>query len=362
VEIIPLNWSTGVYIDFIALIPAIILVIIVLKQYFKKKYLHYFILTQISLFMALFIIFNALSYLFLSPNLFRICVYVLDADVFFAIILVDLIRSESIDPIKISIASVLITASVFFSLDPNAIIVDYFPNGELGVFQSGILPIVNTFVYLYAGGLAIFYTAKIFWNTPEKLKVFSGLYLLGMLIIGIGGVITFALRLPLVIPAIHSVIYATMAIVTAIPLTFKPELAFILPFKATKLTIMETKGGIPIFSYSWSKRHPFIEEDLYTGILHGFGLVLNEALQKGNIREIHLDNAILITRRSEQYPIVCVLVATKSTRTLRYALNSFMERFCSEYSQYFEKLSNIDPFQSASNLVNDRFSFIPVYD
>jgi len=316
--------------------------------------------------MLLFVVFNTLAYLYcqesgpLATLLFRICIYLLNAGIFCSVLLVDWIRSESFDPLKIALACILITASVLISLEPNAVTIDKFPNGEYGVFQSFNLSIINIFVYLYAGILIIYYTTKIYLNTPKTLKIYSGLYLLGILIMGIGGVAVFAFRLPLKIPAIHSIIFAIMMSITSVPYALKPELGFVLPFRIQKLTIIEAKSGLPLFSYAWTKSDIIIDEQLFSGMLQGIGSILSESLQKGNIREVHLDKAILLVR--EQYPIFCVLLGTKSTRSLRYALSSFTKQFYSEYSPYFDKFQQTDSFTTATNLVEDLFAFVPKYD
>ena len=97
-------------------------------------------------------------------------------------------------------------------------------------------------------------------------------------------------------------------------------------------------------------------------MLSGLSLQINEALNKGNIEEVKLKQAMLIVKESKQYPIACVLVATKSTRSLRNALNSFANSFFVEFSSLFSNTSNIDNFNSASKLVDIKFGFIPEYD
>ncbi|NVM03780.1 MAG: hypothetical protein HWN67_15730 [Candidatus Helarchaeota archaeon] len=56
-----------------------------------------------------------------------------------------------------------------------------------------------------------------------------------------------------------------------------------------------------------------------------------------------------------------MLVSTNSTHSLRNALNSFAELFFEKYSQYFDGTIDTKDFKSASELVDDRFSFIPKY-
>jgi len=98
-------------------------------------------------------------------------------------------------------------------------------------------------------------------------------------------------------------------------------------------------------------------------MLSGLSHFAKEALGKGNIREIHLDDAILIIQRSLQFPVACVLFANKSSPSLRAALNFFADQFFDDYSNYFlEEVQDLEVYESASNLVTEFFPFVPEYE
>ena len=142
-----------------------------------------------------------------------------------------------------------------------------------------------------------------------------------------------------------------------------PELAFVLPFKVSHLTVLSTESGIPLFTHAWVKSEVRIDDALFTGMLQGITGFLNEAINKGNVRQIELDQGVLLIRRSDEYPVACVLVANKSTRLLRQSLDAFATRFFAEFAPYFTHISatSLDNFQNASHLISETMPFIPEY-
>ncbi len=90
--------------------------------------------------------------------------------------------------------------------------------------------------------------------------------------------------------------------------------------------------------------------------------MLKESLDQGNIEEIKLTKGVLILQRNQQSNIACILVATRSSRTLKEALIRFTERFCQEYGQFFSEKSDIMRFAPAGKLVAECFPFVPEYD
>jgi len=74
-----------------------------------------------------------------------------------------------------------------------------------------------------------------------------------------------------------------------------------------------------------------------------------------------MDEAILLVQYNAKYPIASVIVATKASKSLRFGLKSFHDKFISEYSNYFEDYHNISKFKEASMLVETIFEFVPIY-
>jgi hypothetical protein len=299
---------------------------------------------------------------FLSAPILMIFCYSYVPMGFSVILLVDIISRESVDPIKIMVISLLSGALMIACLDPNSFTIDIYPNGEWSIFFSGYLLPILAVHELVMGILMIYYFAKIHMNAPRKLQFNSFICLIGTIILGVVTTVVVILGLHLVVPGIHMALFGGGILITAISFAMQPKLAYILPFKVLRLAVIESIGGIPIYSYTWSEKEEISDASLFSGMMHAINQFVQESLGKGIVSEIHLEEAILILRKSEKHPIICVLVANKSSKTLRDALNSFTERFLKDYSQFLTDTIDEEKFKTASNLVLDCFPFVPEYD
>ncbi|MFX1451458.1 MAG: hypothetical protein ACFFCM_11485 [Promethearchaeota archaeon] len=302
-----------------------------------------------------------ISFLFLSVPFFILAGYCLALIGFFLILTYDLINGESINVIKIVILTILSTSAFFISFDYNSFNFTIFPNGDIGLLVGGNMRLVLTLLTAVIGIFSAYYTLKIYLNAPKKLKSYSLLILMGGILFGVVAPISIVLGFHLIIPMSHLLIFTIGTSLFSISFALQPQLAFILPFKVFRLTVIHTKTGISLFTNIWSLEDNIIDDSLFSGMLHGISLFLNEALKKGNLREINLEKAILLTKRSEKHPVACVLVATNSTHSLRTALNSFANEFFKKYSEYFDDIIDLENFKSAYELVATKFSFIPEY-
>jgi hypothetical protein len=142
----------------------------------------------------------------------------------------------------------------------------------------------------------------------------------------------------------------------------KPKMIFILPFKALRLTVIETQGGISLFTHNWDDSSLIDNEDLWAGMLQGVNLIFRESLNKGDVQEIKLANAMLLVQRSKQYPVACIVVATKVSKMLRDGLRVFAQKFFESFANKFNELSDVSKFAPASELVAESFPFIPSED
>ncbi|MFW9800776.1 MAG: hypothetical protein ACFFD9_10090, partial [Candidatus Thorarchaeota archaeon] len=142
----------------------------------------------------------------------------------------------------------------------------------------------------------------------------------------------------------------------------QPKLAYVLPSRALRLTVIDMKSGCPLFDYAWSKIDEVLDDVLFSGMLQGIGLILDESLKSGGVREIRLETAVLLLQRIEQSSLAVVLVATKSAQSLRSALKSFSQSFLMHFSHLFNHAYEINRFHAASELVKEHFAFVPNYD
>ncbi|MFX0101992.1 MAG: hypothetical protein ACFFCS_20675 [Candidatus Hodarchaeota archaeon] len=135
------------------------------------------------------------------------------------------------------------------------------------------------------------------------------------------------------------------------------ELGFVLPYHALRLMVVNVDSGIPIYSYTWDKR--LSDEGLFSGMLQGITSILQESVNRGVVKEIILDNAVLIIERHGEFPIAFVLVSSRSTKMIRSALIAFKERFTSEFRVLLENLGNeVSVFSRSDDFINDIFPFL----
>jgi hypothetical protein len=365
-----LNWSTQIITSFITIAPFAAGFILMLRHYIKDRY-QYAIFHALSWFFAMLMMTSwAVSYLLVydpvvvnpvSRVFYMIGFYFLIPVVFCFIITIDTLIRETVEPIKPTIMGIIFTVMVFFSLEPSAYDLDYYPNGELGVFMGGPFRVVVIIMYIPVALLFIYWIRKTYLDAPKKLKKPALIAVMGTVIFAIVPIVVIAFRLPLRIPGLVNWLWAIGGLLLAIGFTIQPKLAFILPFKALRLTIIETTSGISLFTHTWTKTK-LADDQLFAGMIQAASQFLDESVKGGYIREIQMDQAILILRKSEEYPVVCVLIATSSTHSLRQALDAFSKQFFQEFAPHFKNYTDLTNFEGASTLVADRFSFVPAHE
>ena len=119
-----LNWSTGVIIGFVSLIPSTLATVLALIQYVKDRYNHLKYLTGMWVCLTIWILFQAISDLYLSIELHFICFYALIVMSYVANLFVDSVTRDSVDLFKMIITTVLSSAVILLSiLQDDAVII-----------------------------------------------------------------------------------------------------------------------------------------------------------------------------------------------------------------------------------------------
>jgi hypothetical protein len=253
------------------------------------------------------------------------------------------------------------TVMFFISLEPDSLYLGTYPNNEPGIILSQNLTLAQGLLTLLICAVFAYYPPQMHRAAPEALKPYTRLCILSGFMYSVIVPGSVLIRISNVIPRFETFLAVVAMVPWTIALLKEPRLAFILPFKVIRLTIFETVGGVSIFTRDWieSESSKLKDEALFSSMLQGIAMILTEAVNMGDIHEIRLADAILLLNRSEQFPVACVLITTKSTQTLRHALNSFANEFYEKFSEEFDEFSNIDKFKEASKLVKRHFAFVP---
>jgi len=354
-----LNWTTEVIVIFISIIPISISFFLILYKYIKIRDLVYFIML---IGWGCFIIGNfmeALAYLFLLKDLFRFRMYIYIFQGYCVLILLDIVARKSIDPIKLTFFSLLSGMAIIFSYESSAIILYRFPNGEISIGSSGNFRLVIFFIALFQGILLVYFFFKIFWKAPKNLKSFSLLNLIGAVLVSIIPGIFYLVGMTMVLPGCVMLLFGIGTLLISIAFVFQPKLSYILPFKVYHLIVIETTSGLPLYKYSWIIGDELgeLNPQVFSSLLHGIDLLIEDTVHRGTIQEIDVEKAILIM--DHYHSISCVLITSKASLVLRKALNRFCLKFWNKFSDVIDNPSKLSQFNSTKELVEEYFAFIP---
>jgi hypothetical protein len=305
---------------------------------------------------------QGLSYLFLSKIIHIIGLMCIIPCIFLALLILEYMSREALNPVMLAVFTPLAALTVNYSLSPDAVTEITYPSSEIGLTASGLFMVGVILLLLFYCVTVIYWGTKIYRCSARNLKKYSQMLLAACVIIGIGIPAIELSSIENIVPGLDAVVFSIAAVLFAYVFVKKPQLAFLLPFRVTRLTVIDTQNGVALFTHIWEHLPNAVDEDLFSGMLQGITGILNEALHKGNLREITLDDATLILNRSEEYNAACILVTTKATPSLRNALRAFAEDFYARFGPHLNSSGEVTPFASAAELVATHFAFVPVFD
>ncbi|MHA1562174.1 MAG: hypothetical protein ACTSPA_08615, partial [Promethearchaeota archaeon] len=328
-----LNWSTGVIIGFISVIPSTLATLLALIQYFKDRYNHLKYLAGMWACLTVWILFQAISDVTafeeeLSINLHFICFYALIVMSFFANMFVDSVTRDSVDLFKMVITTMLSSAVVLLSiLQEDAVIINR-EGPSIYPTMNGNFRIATLLHMIWLVSVTFYGNLKVFIHTPKHLKFYSFLNVFGNYLWGIQPLWIQFVHLEEQFPGIATGSQAIGILVVVIVLIKEPKLAYILPFKVYRILIMDTKSGLILYKHDWNELKAESSENIFSGMLQAISTMFDHTINKGNVREINFDEAILTLKISKKAPVACILISSSISKTLRNSFNDFsMEVF-----------------------------------
>ncbi len=280
-------------------------------------------------------------------------------------LLLDYVSRDRIDYRKVVVNIALDTLLLYVPFEvgvSNIVVPITFSNGELGLNISGKFAFIVIVLIVFNMTLWALYFFKIYRQSPRKLKNYAFFNLSGAIIMGlVAGALSIS-SLAVAFPGINRLFVAIGAIIMTISFRKEEKLAFVLPFKTLRLIVLDTRSGIPIFTHSWIKTDKSIDDVIFSGVLQGVTSIINESLNRGDVQEINLEKAVLLIHRSKQYPIACILVATKVVGSLRNALDSFATQFYRDFNSLMKAANETSNFDGAEDLIEKFFPFVPEYE
>ncbi len=325
---------------------------------FQRKNRLIFLFSSMWLMYAVFWFIDAASHYFYSIPLMALAIVPQLIGVPCIIIFIELSGKEYVSPIKISIL-IILEALVF-------IITFYVPNNweiipEYGIHNRGILRITQIIYIFYFMIFYFLWSLHTWRKAPADLKRLTSYLLFGSTIFSIVTGIMYAIGTFIkTFNAIGFFINGIGAFITIWVILKDPRIIYILPFKAYRILVVDTIASVALFKYDWAKAGE-VEENIFTMMIQAIGSVLDDILKKGVIQEIQMDRAVLLINHNKENSIASVLIASKSSKSLRYGLKRFTEEFVRQFQMTSESSRKASDFKEGLKVVELVFDFVPSY-
>jgi len=309
------------------------------------------------LFQAFFWFLDGASHYYYFPLLMAIAIVPQIIGVPCLFIFIDLIKKERVSSVKMSI---------LFLIEILLLILTFIPGGMqvipgYGVHIVGPLRILQIIFLIYYV-LIYFSWSYLTWKkAPKELKQLVNFLLFGSILFSF--VTAFMYSLGGFIKIFNSIGFITHslgALFMIIVIWKDPRIIYILPFRAYRILVVDTNAGIGLFKYDWAELKA-VDENIFSMVLQAVGSILDEVLKKGEIREIKMDQAVLLIQHDRNSPVASVLVTSKSSKSLRLGLKKFNREFIETFQSQFDQLYEVSRFKDAKKIVDHIFDFVPEY-
>ncbi len=325
----------------------------------KTRYQHSLLLCVIWISYIGWGVFQGISKLLLNKPLYWF------TGIFLTAVLVSIILfGESLENdinISKSLLLVLILQSliVLVLYDENLIVQERYPNNELGLVLNQ--PFVQAIMFLeilLSTIYVVIIMIKILRAVPPSMKAKSLIALVGVIIFSSIGIFYIMLGGASLLPGLNMLFTFLGSLLFGFSFMKEPKMLHILSFKMLRLQVIDTSSGLGLYSHTWKAGLEIGNEDLFSGMVQGVSLIVQESIRRGTVEEIKLSKGILIINRIPNSSIACVLVATKSTAPLRQALMNFAQKFNDRFRDKFHLINEVSQFDPASAIVAESFPFL----
>lgn len=353
------HWTPLLVWNLIIIFPIVIAAIISIRNTIQTQYTHSYLLSVMWVLISLNFFFVWFGKLTQSIPIYILGMLFWVAFGFFNVLLVDTLSRDSVDWKKMTIITAVSAAVVLliFSLDLDTLLkmireARETINSSIFIQWNNawtLLTAVNTIFWVY-------YVVKIYLHAPVQIRKWAALNLVGASFMSIVTVIVMLLEIPL-----YELVGGLGAIIVTIAFAKCPRMAGILPSKALRLSVIHRDSGIPLYTHTWTHGEDLGDEDLFSGMFHGIRLIMEEQVQRGEVLEIRLEQAVLIVTTTPKANIVSVIVVTKTSKALKKSLAIFQRKFASQYSSTIKDPMVAGPFEGVENLVRETFDLVPEY-
>jgi len=298
-------------------------VLLVSGSLLKYRLSHYGFLLLLWVSFFLSIAFQGIAYLFLDKTWFRAGILAMIPAAFIIGHLIDRITRLTFDPYKLLLTVILSVLVLMNTLRPDSVEDMAFPNGDPSLSMGSTLRIYQSVLSLGVSFFWIYYTVKIYQNASPSQRNLARVNIIGAVFLSVVSVALMVTGMTTLIPGIHYLSIAIGVLISTIALVREEKLVFILPFKVSRLIVLDLTFGVPIYSHSWDDTKLLQGLDLFHSLMGGMEELLDIFVKKGNIKEIWLNSGILLLEKVPEKNLVLILESTRPSTILREALEKF---------------------------------------
>jgi hypothetical protein len=304
---------------------------------------------------ALFWYLDSAAHLNYSPALMRAAFIPQIVGVPFMFIFIELIKKEKVNPIKMIALALIEIVFLMLLFMPGAM--EVLPG--YGIHFIGLTRYFQIIWLAYYVFFYLSWSIQTYKKAPQTLKRMVIYLLFGSVLFSLVTTAFYALGTVIRLAnPIGFILHGIGALITIIVLLKESSIIYILPFKAYRLLVFETSEGTTLLKHDWAELRS-IEENVFSMLIQATRSVLNEIINKGDVRKIDLDKAVLMVQHDVKYPVVSVLVTSKSCKSLQYGLKAFHDEFILNYVSKIENPKDPSQFKEVKALVEKIFDFIP---
>jgi hypothetical protein len=323
----------------------------IIALYRKYRNNAYLTLSLAAISMIFWASFMAFAFIYSSDFLLRICMVFYAVALTFAVLFFDLIWRESANIYRMTIVVGLALVILVIIWYPDSVAYENI-EGFVVPFWNGTFFAIS-FILLVVSLIFCLHTGIKLWIQMPKYmkKQMSGL-VAGVIILAPGSILAdiFWGFFGLTIFAIAGIAIAGYYGIR------NPQILYILPFVVHRLIVVHRESGISCFDYKWTESD--LSEVLLAGLVKALQSISHDILNEGNIREVLLDNGILILQELKY--ITVGVFASNSSKYLRSCLKQFAHSFEEQYqSEIINGANKTDVFLGATDLIDQHFANIP---
>jgi hypothetical protein len=357
-----LNLTPEAFIEILGALPQFISVYLLHKQYREHhdRALLYFQISWASF--GLIFFFNGISFILLSESLFRIKNIFLFFLLVFLELAINIVTYDRISPFRLSGAIFLGGITFLSGWLEDAVVQFSYPNGYKSLKIEGIHRIFFILAVAYVVTSYGTFTIRAYSQAPDHLNKTVRLNLVGFILLGPMALLTYALKLNFILPSAYSFVIGPGVLISSYALYKNPQVLYMLPFKAYKLSIIESGSGLTLYTYNFNKREELqMIDPLFASAMESIRTMFTEALNRGRIKKIVLQTATIILQDIPFTDSYCVIIADQSTYSLNRGLEVFVVKLLENFPEITVQslIKENHLFMGINELIPEAFPYIP---